>query len=355
MRIGYGVVVASVVMMAGVLTLASADQMLNLYDGTTAMVELGSWGTGSIEHSDKAKYQGSKVIEVETKGYYEGGRLELKSPADFAAFGWDLNRTQVIAMVKAPEPQVTPSAGYGAYVPGGFPARPGQVPGMPGMGGAPGMPGMGGMPGMPGMGGAPGMPGMGGMPGMPGMGGAPGMPGGYGYQPPLEPIDQIRIVLVTDKGQLDSGPLALDPLLEEGDHWVRVARVLSDFKGVQELEEAKLLRVVLTGNREGSFYIGNLRIVQEDKPLTARVEGDRRRRVPLQQEATLTAAPQVEGVQASYIWDFDDLDGLTEDAYGQQVSCQFPEPGYYIITLTVTDKEGRREWRMDKVYVIVEE
>ncbi len=267
MRIGYGVVVASVVMMAGVLTLVSADQMLNLYDGTTAMVELGSWGTGSIEHSDKAKYQGSKVIEVETKGYYEGGRLDLKDPADFAAFGWDLNRTQVIAMVKAPEPQAIQPGGYGPYGPGG----------VPGMGGAPGMPGMGGAPGMPGMG---------------------GMPGGYGYQPPLEPIDKIRIVLVTDKGQLDSGDLRLDPLLEE-DGWVRIAAVLSDFKGTPELASAKLLRVVLTGNREGSFYIGNLRIVQEDKPLTARVEGDRRRRVPLQQEATLTAAPQVEGVQAS--------------------------------------------------------
>lgn len=179
-------------------------------------------------------------------------------------------------------------------------------------------------------------------------------PGWYGYQPLAEPVDKIRIVLVTDRGQLDSGALELDPNLVEADGWVRVAKVLSDWKGTKDLEGAKLLRVVLCGNRQGSFYVGSLRIVQEDQPLVAQIEGEQRRRVSLQQQATFTAAPQMAGVEATYIWDFDDLDGLTYDAYGPEVSCQFPEVGYYVVTVTVTDKAGQRQKRMDRTFVIVE-
>ncbi len=379
MKTGQYVMVTIIVVMMAVAGAAGADESLNLYDGTTAQIELGGWGTGSIAQKSDVLYEDKPVLEVKTKGYYEGGRLELKEPADFSIFATDPHQTQVIALVKVPEPEAQPtwSPGYGpGYGPGMAPGMGGMPPGMggmpPGMGGMPpgmgGMrPGMGGMP--PGMGGMP--PGMGGMP--PGMGGMPpgmgGMPpgmGGYpgamgpggpgmrGLQPPPEPIDNIRIVLITDQGQLDSGPLKVDPNLVELQGWIRLAVVLSDFQGPAELSSATLLRVAVTGDHEGKFYLSRLRLVQEDKPLMAQIEGEQQRRVSLQDEVTFTAAPQIEGVEATYTWDLDDLDGLTEDAYGQQVSCQFPEPGYYIVTLTVLDNAGMGEKRMDRVYVIVE-
>jgi len=369
MRVYDHILIVSILVMVIAPAVVNADQTLSLYDGTMTAVELGSWGTGKITESEEVKYQDNNVLEVETKGYYEGGRLELKEPADFSVFGKQPNNVQIIAVVKAAEAQAPP-----AYGPGAFPGVPGYGPtlpgGIPGVGPMPGQPWPGGVPEgpmppgygpgmgapgppMPGMG-MPTQPGMPGMPGIPGMGPGPGMPSGYGYQPPAEPVDNIRIVLVTDRGQLDSGALELDPNTVAEEEWIRVARVLSDCKGAQQLEGAKLLRVVLCGNREGNFYVANLRIVQEDKPLVAQIEGEQRRRASLQQQATFNAAPQMEGVEAKYIWDFDDLDGLSEDAYGQQVSCQFPEAGYYVVTLTVTDKAGQRERRTDRTFVIVE-
>jgi len=354
MKTGQYVMVAIIVVMMGVAGAVSADEILNLYDGTTARIELGSWGTGSIAQKSDLLYEDKPVLEVKTKGYYEGGRLELKEPADFSIFATDPHQTQVIALVKVPEPEAQPtrSPGYGPGMPPGMGGMPPGMGGMPpGMGGMP--PSMGGMP--PGMGGMP--PDMGGMP--PGMGGYPGAigqggPAVQGFQPPPEPIENIRIVLITDQGQLDSGPLKLDPNLTELQGWIRLGMVLSDFQGPAELSSATLLRVAVTGDHEGKFYVSRLRLVQEDKPLMAQIEGEQQRRVSLQDEVTFTATPQIEGVEATYIWDFDDLDGLTEDAYGQQVSCQFPEPGYYIVTLTVLDTAGLREKRMDRVYVIVE-
>ncbi len=351
MKTGQYVMVAIIVVMMGVAGAAGADETLNLYDGTTARIELGGWGTGSIAQKSNVLYEDKPVLEVKTKGYHEGGRLELKEPADFSIFATDPHQTQVIALVKVPPPEAQPtwSPGYGPGMP---PGMPGMPPGMGGM--PPGMPpGMGGMPpGMPGM-----PPGMGGMPS--GIGGYPGAmgPGGpamRGFQPPPEPIDNIRIVLITDQGQLDSGPLKTGPNQVELQGWIRLAAVLSDFQGPAELSSATLLRVAVTGDHEGKFYLSRLRLVQEDKPLVAQIEGEQQRRVSLQDEVTFTAAPQIEGVEATYTWDLDDLDGLTEDAYGQQVSCQFPEPGYYIVTLTVLDNAGMSEKRMDRVHIIVE-
>jgi len=112
--------------------------------------------------------------------------------------------------------------------------------------------------------------------------------------------------------------------------------------------------VVITGNREGTVYVGDLKMIQEDTPLVAEIEGAAIRTVAAGQSAQFSAKPQHEGVKASYQWDFDDLDGLGVDAYGADVSYQFPEAGYYVVTLRVTDVNGQLQPRMDTVKVKVE-
>jgi len=59
-------------------------------------------------------------------------------------------------------------------------------------------------------------------------------------------------------------------------------------------------------------------------------------------------------VNASYQWDFDNLNGLGTDAYGEAVNYQFLGPGYYVVTLRVADPNGRQQPRMDTVKVKVE-
>ncbi len=112
----------------------------------------------------------------------------------------------------------------------------------------------GGMPGgmmMPGMGG-PGGPG--GMP-MPGMGGRRG-----GRRAPRQkPLTSIRVVLVTDEGQLDSGAFEVKELDEE-DGWSEAKVPFSKLKGPGGKEGAKLTGLILTGNSGGSFYIGHVEL-----------------------------------------------------------------------------------------------
>ena len=59
------------------------------------------------------------------------------------------------------------------------------------------------------------------------------------------------------------------------------------------------------------------------------------------------------GANAAYLWDFDDLDGLQEQGYGQEATWTFLTPGYYIVTLQVSDPAGKKVTRMDRVRVKV--
>ena len=71
------------------------------------------------------------------------------------------------------------------------------------------------------------------------------------------------------------------------------------------------------------------------------------------QKVEFTASPTAN--VRRYIWDFDDWDGLQEDAIGETVAWEFLEPGYYVVTLTVKDRTGRRLPQIDRVHVKVEE
>ncbi len=339
MRFGRVVAIGAV---AVLLCLASsalvADQILHVFDGTTDAVRLGAWGSGEIKLDKGQTFADHQTLAVVTGGYHEGGRLDLKQPVDFTPFITDPIQTQLIIVVKAQKPE-QPYGGYG--LPGGGPMMPGMPPG-PGPAG-PGAP----MPPMPPGGGMPLGVGAEMLPGWP-------RPGTTAVSQPVEPIDRIRVVLVTDKGQLSSGDLLLNPNLAFEDDWLRISAVLSDFACPEDLQGATLQRVVITGNREGTVYVGEVKIVQEDTPLVAEIQGPDVCSVSHEQSVQFTAKPQHEGVKASYQWDFDDLDGLGIDAYGEVVNHQFPEPGYYVVTLRVTDPNGQLQPRMDTVRVKVE-
>ena len=198
------------------------------------------------------------------------------------------------------------------------------------------------------------MPGMeGGMaPGGAGLGGGP-------VKEPERKILNLRTILVTDKGLIDSGLipvsdfLALDPEFSDNEGWVRLVVPLADFKPVRDRTGASLQRVALLADAKGEFYVGSLRLVQEDQPLKADAGPDRV--VKKAQDVTFSAASQPGTGKARYSWDFDDLvQGIQEDALGQRVTHAFEEPGFYKVTLTVTDPDGKRLPRVDRVNVTVQ-
>ena len=246
------------------------------------------WGGGKAEISRATKYEESSAIEIETKGYYEGGFLKLATPIDLAEHVKSGAGSSMVVMVRITAAQATRGQGRrgrtgrgrrGDATGPGMPAQNvgladaaedpnliyAQMPGMPGMPGmgAPegmGMPGMG-MPGMPGMG----MPGMGGAEGMgmPGMGGTTGRRGGRTWQQrtlrPPKPLEAVRVVLLTDEGQMDGGSYLVSKLQKKGD-WSEVKIPFNKFKGPGAKKATKLLGVIFTGDSVGKVFVGHAEI-----------------------------------------------------------------------------------------------
>ena len=390
-------------------TLAWCDTKATLYDGSPDKVKLASWGRGGATASNQVAFLGKPAIEVDTKGYFEGARLDLQRPIDISPFLTKPSGSYLVLVVQVPRTGGRGSGGpggtggrrwrgegqqpgMGPMLPGqqGMPGPGGMGPMMPGPGGmGPMMPGQQGMPGpggmgpmMPGQQGMPGpggmgpmMPGQQGMPGpggmgpmMPGQQGMPG-PGGMGPmmpgQPPMEmggpgfaaasqpAVERIRVVLVTDKGLIDCGAHKVDPTAIEAEDWVRVLIPVEQFAGPGKTAGAQVKQVAFFGDNSGHFYVGRAWLVQEDTPLVAD-PGPRRRRVTVGQEVRFEAAPQQGDVKARYTWDFDDLDGIQEDLTGPSVTWKFDQPGYYVVTLTVKDAAGILTPKVAHVNVLVE-
>jgi hypothetical protein len=148
-----------------------------------------------------------------------------------------------------------------------------QFPGMgfPGMGGEGGM----GLPPMltpGGEGGGMGMPGMeGGGMGMPGMEGGMGGSGGFGgfgswrrrRSSSSKPLDAVRVVLVTDKGQMDAGGFTLSKLTNKDGDWYEIRVPLTEMKSRGITTGAMLNGIVITGNSKGTLTVGPIQITQQ--------------------------------------------------------------------------------------------
>ncbi len=407
---------------------ALADSQVFFYNGDPNAVALSTWGSGKIASATDQKLEGKPSLRIDTGGFAEGGRIDLKTPVDLKPFLDKPDNAFLVALVKVPKAGSSRTGGAGGpgkpggpgMMPGmGMPGMPGMGgtgmgmggpgmpgmggPGMPGMGGTgmpgmggPGMPGMGGTgmpgmggpgmpgmggPGMPGMGGpgmgmgGPGMPGMGGMggPGMPGMGGpgmgmgGPGMPGmGMGMQSAAarqQPIDKLRFLLVTDKGQAGAGTVPIDPLLIEFGDWVRIVIPVSQFKGPGLDAAAQLQKLAIFGNVSGRFYVGRAWLEQDDAPIIAHIEGDHVRVVKSGEKLTLKAAPQPAGSKARLIWNMDDVEPNREDAYGYDASFTYDadvdnanheKTSYFVTRLIAKDPDGKRVTQIDKIYVRVD-
>lgn len=178
----------------------------------------------------------------------------------------------------------------------------------------------------------------------------PGM--GQATEPEQKPaISKVRLLLITDKGQIDSGAVPIDTSQEAVEGWYRVAAPFSAFAGAGLQADAKLQKIAFFGDIDEYFWIGRVQLVAEDQPLKA--DAGAMRTVKVKQEVTFTAAEQDNGAPARYAWDFDDWDGITEDALGPKVSYIFTEPGYYVVTLTVTDPGKTKVPQIAHVHVNV--
>lgn len=163
-------------------------------------------------------------------------------------------------------------------------------------------------------------------------------PQGTPELPPM--ISKLRVVLLTDKGQMASDIIPIDLTQEVSDKWYRVAIPLSKFAGPGSTDATSLKQLAIFGDVAEYMWVARVQIVSETPPLKADIGDNRTAKVG--QEVTFTAAAQTNDVAARYKWDFDDWDGIAEDATGRTTTWKFMDPGFYTVTLTVTDPANQK-------------
>lgn len=351
------------------------------------------WGSGTGAETDEAAYEGVHSIRVSTRNFFQGAFISYATPISLGDQFGDRNNLLKLVLKTAD----AGGAGSGSGMPGmGAPGKGGA--GMPGMGGPGRGPGGGsGMPGMggPGRGGGAGMPGgagrggsqggsmgsgMGG-PGMggPGMGGpgqgpgrgggmgpggmgAPGGPGGMGGMgggtSDTTSLKTVRVIVTTTDGKKSEAymPISTSGAGERG--WRTVAIPLQAIAGFERTNKT-IKEIAFAGDVTTTFYVGDIRVVNDPTPIRADILGRRTYNLALGDKVTFQGGGQGGSSVLEYVWDFDSTDGLQEDAIGQTITHQFRKDsqdlagGKYTVTLTVRDKFGLKKPATATVEVVV--
>ncbi len=325
------------------------DVVFNLFSGRLDAVSIGSWGAGTIELDEDEAYLEGESLKIETTGFYEGGRLDLNEPIPAASLLADPDGGYLRIVVKTHEPVPErperpefPHEMDPEMYPEDFPMDPDMDPRHRRPREGPPMdPYMDEMPpeymedeyymDMPGM-------------YEPGIAAPPA--------PPRE-IEQLRVVLITEEGAVDSGSIQILMYPEVVDDWKQIVIPMSAFRGPVDISDSEIVQIALFGDTDEKFYLGELALGYEEQPLIA--DAGENLTVQAGEEVTFEAAPQPENVSASYTWDFDHLDGIQEEGYGRETTWAFETPGHYLVTLTVSDPDGRKVDRTDQIHVMVVE
>ena len=96
-----------------------------------------------------------------------------------------------------------------------------------------------------------------------------------------------------------------------------------------------------SGDTTSTYYVGGLRILSDPTPITGEIRSPHG-------EVNLALGDTVRFIGVGYggatilryTWDFDNSDGLQEDAIGQIVDHRFRKPGKLVVTLTIKDLYG---------------
>jgi hypothetical protein len=325
---------------------------------TAQGLNLKAWGSGSISQTDETSYLGAYSIEVSSRNYFQGGILAYDSGQDVA--GKYENKDNLLKITFKTADSGTTNRGGGRGGPGGLAGvpgvggKPGGLPGRPGgggrSGGFPGGPaGAGGFPGGPaGAGGFPGGPaGAGGFPGGPGGGfgqgrggfSGPGRGGFGGSTAQPETLKTIRLIITTTDGKRSEAYIPVTTNSSEDNGWKVTSIPLQAISGFDRTN--KIIKdIAFSGDVTSTFYIGDLRIVNDSTPIQGEIENNPDMNLALGDTVTFRASGSAGASILKYSWDFGTQKTPEVDSVGQTVERKFRKAGTYKVTLTISDRYG---------------
>lgn len=341
------------------------------------------WGSGTGSETDETYYEGAHSIRVSTRNYFQGALMTYGAPVDLNDRFADKNNLLKL-VVKTADSSVL--GGSGAGTPGGKgsggpvggfsgggsggvssgggagaggAAGPGRGPGG-GQGGFPGGRGPGGGQGAGGRGpgGFPGGRGPGsGLPGAgPGGQGAPGGFPGAGGNSTVAPLNTVRVIITTTDGKKSEAYMPISTSSGGDRGWKTVAIPLQAINGFDRTNKT-IKDIAFSGDTTTTFYVGDVRVVNDATAISGEIYGRRSYNLALGDKQQFIGRGEGGASVLEYVWDFDDSDGIQEDAIGQAVTHQFrhatPAGGKTIVTLTIRDKYGLKQPKVAKVEVVV--
>jgi PKD domain len=319
----------------------------------TQDISLRSWGSGICSETEEDSFEGTTSIRVTTRNLYQGGIFTWLKPVDLAPEFSD--KTNLLRITfKSLDGAVTSGGtgggvpgGRGGGVPGGGPAGGGGVPGGGGKGGG-GAIGGGGAPQGGGGGGASVGGGEGGPPGG-SIGGARG-----GQTGVYTGLKTMRLIITTTDGKKSEAfvPASTTVGVERG--WKQAGIPLQAIKGFDKTNKI-VKEISFSGDVSTAFYVGDLRVISDRTPIRAE-PSFRTALISVNQSLNFSASGYGGSSVLKYSWDFDDADGIQNDAEGANVkyrfrtasndlrnSAQYRPNGEFTITLTVSDAYGLKE------------
>jgi len=301
-------------------------QELLIYNGqplSELKIKAGGWGSGTLSESKDIVYRGTCSLKLISYNYYEGGRLDFSTPLDLSTYLKNPYAFLRFRIFPTTSPVTTPFPGAGGFMPGG---------------GALGPEGMFVAP--------PGAPG-----GM--MGGAPGMPGGMqfpgGAYPSVYQLKSFRIVLICEDGLLVSENFPFDMQMVMGERFYSVAIPFNTFKGNGN---GRVKRMLIFTNSPQTIYIGQISVIIDDTPITV-VVPSKSIAARVNTYIQFSALAQAGVSSLRYTWDFDDSNGIQEEAIGRVVFHSFTKTGTFNVTVTVSDLAGVKKPVQEKIKVEV--
>lgn len=328
--------IASLLIAATIGALAFAQSNNALYQPTRNLkdqsISVRSWGSGVMSETDEIAYEGVFSLRVSTRNYFAGGLISLGNPVDLKAQFDDKNNLLRFAIRLA---DLNTTLGGGGPTLGGGGAKTGGPVGA-GAGGP--------------AGGGDGERGGSSI----GLGGGAGQGGaaqGGAKAGDIDPLRNLRLIFTTTDGKRSEAYIPIGTSRPDAKGWITAAVPLQAIKGLAKTNKA-ISEIGIAGDSISTFYIGDIRIVNDSTPINGEASVNDLN-LALNDEVELRGRGFGGSSILKYTWDFDDADGIQEEAEGQVIKRKFRKPGNYVCTLTISDTYGLKTPYMTKFKVKV--